>query len=73
MPARKPYRPVLTGVSFHPDVLDYLDRLKVEEDLDRSALLNRIVRDHALRRANGADRLPLVVRKVRVAGIKPVY
>lgn len=49
MSNRKPYRPVITGISFHPEVKQYLDQLSVEEDLDRSALVNRIVREHALR------------------------
>lgn len=49
MANRKPYRPVITGVSFHPEVKEYLDQLAVEEDLDRSALVNRIVREHAQR------------------------
>ncbi len=73
MPTRRPYRPVLTGVRFHPDVIGYLDQLKVEEDLDRSALINRIVREHAGRRRTGVDRLPLVVRKARIGGVKPVF
>ncbi len=50
MPNRKPYRPVATGVNFHPAVMDYLNRLCVEEDCDRSALINRIIREHARRR-----------------------
>ena len=47
MPNRKPYRPVATGVNFHPAVMDYLNKLCIEEDCDRSALINRIVREHA--------------------------
>ncbi len=73
MSNRKPYRPIITGVSFHPEVLKYLNELREEEDLDRSALINRIVREHARRRRSGEDRLPTVVRKGRVAGVGAVY
>lgn len=50
MANRKPYRPVATGVNFHPAVMEYLNRLCVEEDCDRSALINRIIREDARRR-----------------------
>jgi len=50
MSKRKPYRPVATGVNFHPAVMEYLNRLCVEEDCDRSALINRIIREHARHR-----------------------
>ena len=73
MSNRKPYRPIITGVSFHPEVLKYLNELREEEDLDRSALINRIVREHARRRRSGEDRLPTVVRKGRVARVGAVY
>lgn len=73
MSNRKPYRPIITGVSFHPEVLQYLNELREEEDLDRSALINRIVREHARRRRSGEDRLPTVVRKGRVSGVGAVY
>jgi len=72
MSNRKPYRPIITGVSYLPEVLKYLNELR-EEDLDRSALINRIVREHARRRRSGEDRLPTVVRKGRVAGVGAVY
>jgi len=51
MSSRKPYRPVGTGVNFHPAVIDYLDQVCVSEDCDRSALINRIVREHARQRS----------------------
>lgn len=47
MTRKKPYTPVMTGVSFHPDVIDYLDRTSQARQCDRSALINRIVREHA--------------------------
>ena len=50
MSPRKPYRPVGTGVNFHPAVIEYLDQVCVSEDCDRSALINRIVREHARQR-----------------------
>ncbi len=47
MTRRKPYTPVMTGVSFHPAVIDYLNRTSHLLECDRSALINRIVREHA--------------------------
>jgi len=72
MSNRKPYRPIITGVSFHPEVIQYLNELREEEDLDRSALINRIVREHA-RRRRGDGRLTPVTRKARVGGVGAVY
>jgi len=47
MTRKKPYTPVCTGVSFHPAVLAYLDRVCRESCCDRSALINHIVRKYA--------------------------
>lgn len=47
MSKKKPYRPVTTGVSFHPAVIGYLDRACDEFCCDRSALINQIVRQYA--------------------------
>lgn len=47
MTRRKPYTPVTSGVSFHPTVIEYLDETCCQEGCDRSALINRIVRQHA--------------------------
>lgn len=63
MSPRKSYRPVGTGVNFHPAVIEYLNRICVDEDCDRSALLNRIVREHA-RQRHGA--LEPVAPQIRI-------
>lgn len=47
MTRKKPYKPIMSGVSFQPAVIDYLDRACDLENCDRSALINRIVREHA--------------------------
>jgi hypothetical protein len=47
MTRKKPYVPVTSGVSFQPAVLEFLDRTSYQEGCDRSALINRIVREHA--------------------------
>ena len=47
MTRKKPYIPVTTGVSFHPAVIEYLDHTCYHEGCDRSARINRIVREHA--------------------------
>ena len=40
---------VAAGVTFEPPVLEYLERLAQEQERSRSWLLNRIVKDHAMR------------------------
>lgn len=55
MARRKSYRPVMTGVSFHPAVIAYLDRSCDHLGCDRSALINLIVRRHALARGNPVE------------------
>lgn len=47
MSRKKPYIPVTTGVSFHPAIIEYLDNTCYQQGCDRSALINRIVREHA--------------------------
>jgi len=47
MTRKKPYVPVTTGVSFHPAVIEYLDNACYQQGCDRSALINRIVQEHA--------------------------
>ena len=36
-----------TGVAFDPFVLEFLDQIAVKEELSRSSVINRIIKDYA--------------------------
>jgi hypothetical protein len=69
MTPRKPYRPVGTGVNFHPAVIRYLNELCEVEDCDRSALLNRIVREHARQHGGALEPIAAQARIARCAKV----
>jgi hypothetical protein len=54
-----------TGVSLEPDVVDYLERLTIQANLNRSWILNAIVREYArLAQSHGiAPGLPEIIIK----------
>lgn len=59
----------ITGVSFDPDVVAYLDELRQNTDRSRSWLINAIVRDYAQqmkerREARTTELLPLSTIKL---------
>jgi len=69
MTRKKPYSPVTTGVSFHPSVIEYLDRACDDQGCDRSALIDRIIREYALWTGSPVEdgRLQHIVR-IRTVG-----
>lgn len=51
-----------TGVSIEPDVLQYLDQLTTQTNLNRSWVLNAIVREY-IRLAHPGDKAPFLSRE----------
>jgi len=39
-----------TGVAFDPLVLEFLDQIAVKEELSRSSVINRIIKEYARKR-----------------------
>ena len=39
-----------TGVAFDPSVLEFLDQIAVKEELSRSKVINRIIKEYARNR-----------------------
>ena len=49
---RKKIKRISAGVHFEEGVLEYLDRVADDEDLSRSAVLNRIIKKYAKERGD---------------------
>ena len=46
------------GVNFDPGVLEYIDDMANRQDLSRSYVINRIIRDHAQQNGDEITTLP---------------